>query len=223
MLPKYQNKISEIRQMIIAIIEQIAQSSQLTLNAFESCDEEQFNKAKTQLDTLQQQANALDNEIIKTFALFGPEAHELRLMVAYLKMNGEVVRIGEGVVKYTRRMFEHCKSELDLTPLRPSIIMLHKSTINSLGHILKCFHEISVCDTNEMYRKVMVEESKNDDIFAVLEKDIMQQITRGDDISLEYVKILGTIRKLERSCDRSVNIAKLLVFAEKGGEIQIYE
>ncbi len=223
MLPKYQKKISDIRSMIITMIEQITKASHLTLEAFESCSEARFDEAKTQLSGLQQQANTLDNEIIKTFAMFGPEAHELRMLVAYLKMNGEIVRIGEGVVKYTRRIIGHCKSSVNLKPLYPSIIMLHQSTINSLEHILKCFKEIHSCDTNEMYRKVMVEESKNDDIFAILEKEILQQITHGEEISMEYVKILGTIRKLERSCDRSVNIAKLLLFAEKGGEIQIYE
>jgi len=68
----------------------------------------------------------------------------------------------------------------------------------------------------------MVEESKNDDLFSILEKEIMTQIMGEQELSVEYVRVLGTLRKLERACDRSVNIANLLLYAARGGEMHIY-
>ena len=62
----------------------------------------------------------------------------------------------------------------------------------------------------------------NDDLFSVLEKDILNQIIGEKELSIEYVKVLGTLRKLERSCDRSVNIANLMMYANEGGEISVY-
>ncbi len=223
MLPKYENKISEIRKTMSGTINDINKANKLALEAFQDRDDSKFNTVKEQLLNLQSNANTLDNEIIKTFALFGPEANELRMLVSYLKMNNELVRIGEGVKKYARRMQVHCKGESNLEPLSATITLLHKSTINSITYISKCFNEIESCDIEDMYRKVMVEESQNDDLFSILEKDILKQITKGEELSMEYVKVLGTLRKLERCCDRTVNVAKLMVYAQHGGEIKIYE
>jgi len=223
MLPRYENKIKEIRETIINSLHDITNASILTLDAYKNRDNEKFNSIKEELLQLQSNANILDNEIIKTFALFGPEAQELRMLVSYLKMNNELVRIGEGVKKYARRIQEHCKGESNLEPLDATIILLHKSTINALIYISECFENIEKCDIEDMYRKVMVEESQSDDLFDILEKDILKQITKGEELSMEYVRVLGTLRKLERCCDRTVNVAKLMVYAENGGEMKIYE
>jgi len=221
-LKRYENKITEIQEMITALLEKIIVSNQLTLDAFIHDKSDEYDLVKSQLKTIQSDANAIDNEIIKTFALFGPEANELRMLVSYLKMTNEIVRIGDGVKKYARRMKEHCESECHLTPLNNTIVQLHKSTINALQYLLQCFKEFTICNIDEYYRKVMVEESKNDDLFAILEKEIMNLIIGEKELSIEYVKVLGTLRKLERSCDRSVNIANLMLYAKEGGSINVY-
>ncbi len=223
MLPRYENKITEIQEMITALLEKIIVSNQLTLDAYIHNKSEEFDLIKSALKGIQSDANTIDNEIIKTFALFGPEANELRMLVSYLKMTNEIVRIGDGVKKYARRMKEHCSSECDLVPLNNTIVQLHKSTINALQYLLSCFKNFATCNIGKYYRKVMVEESKNDDLFAILEKEIMTLIIGEKELSIEYVKVLGTLRKLERSCDRSVNIANLMLYAKEGGSIHAYQ
>lgn len=222
MLPRYENKINDLRRMIAGLISRIVHASEMTLEAYNDHRGDNFNQAVAELKGIELEADIIDNEVIKTFALFGPEANELRLLVAYLKMTNELVRIGEGVKKYAYRMKEHCESECDLTPLDPTIIQLHKSTINAMNYILECFGKLPDCDVEEFYRKVMVEESKNDDLFALVEKDLLSQIIKEPELSGEYVRVLGTLRKLERSCDRSVNIANLMHYAQKGGEMHVY-
>lgn len=222
MLPRYESQIKELQQMISKMMGRIVTASQMTLDAYSKHESEKFMDAISELKGLEHEANTIDNEVIKTFALFGPEANELRMLVAYLKMTNELVRIGEGVKKYARRMKEHCESECDLSPLDTTIIQLHKSSLTALKYIAECFDQMGNCEIDDFYRKIMVEESKNDDLFAIIEKDILSQIIRESELSTEYVRVLGTLRKLERSCDRSVNIANLMLYAQKGGEMNIY-
>ena len=222
MLKRYENKMAEIQEMITALLEKIIVSNQLSLDAFIHNQSDEYDQVKLQLKSIQSDANAIDNEVIKTFALFGPEANELRMLVSYLKMTNEIVRIGDGVKKYARRMKAHCQSEGNLTPLNNTIVQLHKSSINALQYLLECFKAFATCNIDNYYRKVMVEESKNDDLFALLEKEIMTLIVAEEERSIKYVKVLGTLRKLERSCDRSVNIANLMLYAKKGGSIKVY-
>jgi phosphate transport system protein len=119
-------------------------------------------------------------------------------------------------------MRDHLSSDCNITPLSSTIVQLHKSAVNALMYILECFTNLDTCDIEEYYSKVMVEESKNDDLFSILEKEIMGLIIVERELSIEYVKVLGTLRKLERSCDRSVNIANLMMYAKKGGQLSHY-
>jgi len=222
MLTKYDTKIDEIRGTITTLLENITEANQLSLEAYESKDIQKFKVVQDKLNNIGIKGDIIDNEIIKTFALFGPEASELRSLVAYLKMTNEIVRIGEGVKKYARRMLEHSQSDINLEPLNSTIVQLHRSTINAQKYILECFRELNNCNIDDHYRKIMVEESINDDLFSILEKEIMTMIIDERELAIEYVKVLGSLRKLERSCDRSVNIANLMMYAKQGGEIHHY-
>lgn len=222
MSTKYDNKINEIRNLISTLLENIVKANQISLDVFSSNNQDKYKSVIEKLNNIESQGDIIDNEIIKTFALFGPEATELRTLVAYLKMTNEIVRIGEGVRKYSNRMKKHCQSDCDLGPLSATIIQLHKSTVKALEYILECFQDMDECKADEYYRKILIEESKNDDIFSILEKEIMTLIIDEKELSPEYVKVLATLRKLERSCDRSVNIANLMMYAKEGGEISLY-
>jgi phosphate transport system protein len=219
---KYNKQIEDIRNKMLNLLEDVTESSKLSLKAYTAKDLKLFSESQEKLKNIQAQADTIDNEIIKTFALYGPEATELRTLIAFLKMTNEIVRIGEGIKKYSRRMQEHSQSECNLDELNGTIIQLHKSTINALDYTLECFKNLDSCAIDDFYRKVMVEESKNDDFFAILEKDIMSIIIREKELASEYVRILSTLRKLERSCDRSVNIANLMLYAKQGGEINFH-
>ncbi len=222
MLPRYENKLTEIRTMISEMLSQIILSSEETLRAFETDDKALYETSRTYLKNIQSDANKIDNEIIKTFALFGPEADELRLLVAYLKMTNEIDRIGEGLKKYNKRLYEHCQGGCDMSVLSNAIIQLHKTTLHALQYIIECLKEMEHCDAEDVYRKVMVEESKNDDLFSIMEKELLTLIIDASEFAVEYVKILGTLRKLERIGDRSVNIASLMLYAQKGGDLNLH-
>jgi len=222
MLPKYEQKIKDIQSMIAELMGQVVEANQITLEAYKAHDNAKYDRVKSILKSIDTEANAIDNEIVKTFALFGPEAQELRMLVAYLKLTNELLRIAEGSKKYANRMREHCEGECNLAPFDDIVIKLHTTSLNAMVYIEACFNKPGECNVDDLYRKIMVEESKNDDLFSILEKEIMTQIMGEQELSVEYVRILGTLRKLERACDRAVNIASLLVYAAKGGEINIY-
>ena len=222
MSTKYDNKIAEVRGLITSLLESIVSANQISLDAFNTGNLDAYKTVQEKLNNIEAQGDMIDNEIIKTFALFGPEAKELRSLVAYLKMNNELISIGSGIRKYSRRMKECVSPVKALESLKPTISQLHKSTVKALELILECFKNFDDCNIDDDYRKIMIEESKNDDIFSILEKEIMSLIIDERELSPEYVKLLGTIRKLERSCDRSVNIANLMMYAKKGGDISLY-
>ncbi|HEX5623427.1 MAG TPA: PhoU domain-containing protein [Sulfuricurvum sp.] len=222
MLPRYENKLNEIRSMLCTLVSSIIQANQNTLSAFENNQNDAYESAKKYLKNIQAEANKIDNEVIKTLALYGPEAEELRLLVAFLKMTNEFDRIGESMKKYNNRLQELCASGCDISIMTSSVIQLQKTTLNALEYIHEYLESMSSADAEELFRKVSVEESKNDDLFSIIEKDLLNLIVNSHELSADYVKVLSTLRKLERTGDRTVNIAALLLYAQKGGEIHLY-
>ena len=222
MLPRYESQINDIQEKLAQLISEVVEAHNTALQAYKDRNAEQFDSVKSILKSIQKEANFIDNEIVKTFALFGPEAQELRLLITYLKMTNELIRIGEGAKKYARRMKAHCESDCNLDSLSDIIIKLHSSSIAALQFIADCFNNHSDCDYEDLYRSVMVEESKCDDLHSILEKEILSRIIIEGELSIEYVKVLSTLRKLERASDHAINIAKLMLYSKEGGEIQSY-
>jgi len=222
MLPRYENQIHDIQKKLATLISEIIEGHTIALDAYKTKNLEKFEEVKSVLKSIQTQANIIDNGIVKTFALFGPEAKELRLLITYLKMTNELVRIGEGAKKYAKRMKKHCESDCNMQSLSDVVIKLHSSSIAALQFIADCFMSHSECDHEDLYRSVMVEESKTDDLHSILEKEILSRIKVEGELSIEYLKVLSTVRKLERASDHAINIAKLMLYSKEGGEIQSY-
>lgn len=222
MLPRYENKLNEIRTQLSRLVSSIIAANGETLAAFENNTDELYDSARGHLKNVQIDANKIDSEVIKTLALYGPEGEELRLLVAFLKMTNELDRVGENMKKYNNRIQELCRGECDITIMASSIIQLQKTTLNALQYIHTYLESITTSDAEELFRKVSVEESKNDDLFSIIEKDLLNLISDSHELSADYVKVLSTLRKLERTGDRTVNIAALLLYAQQGGELNFH-
>jgi phosphate transport system protein len=222
MLPRYENKLNDIRLQLSALVASITRANQETLEAFESDTDALYEDAKQHLKSVQFDANLIDSEVIKTLALYAPEADELRMLVAFLKLTNELDRVGENMKKYTIRLQSLCTGECDIKPMAQSISQLQKTTINALNYIHDYLNNMGTADAAELFRRVSVEESKNDDLFSVIEKDLLNLISSSHELSADYVKVLSTLRKLERTGDRTVNIASLLLYAQQGGELNFH-
>lgn len=222
MLPRYENKLNEIRTQLSRLVAAIISANEETLHALENSQDDLYESARIHLKSVQADANKIDSEVIKTLALYGPEAEELRLLVAFLKMTNELDRVGENMKKYNNRIQELCRSECDVTIMIPSIVQLQKTTLNALQYIHDYVESMNTSDAEELFRKVSVEESKNDDLFSIIEKDLLNLISESHELSADYVRVLSTLRKLERTGDRTVNIAALLLYAQQGGELNFH-
>lgn len=222
MLPRYENKLNEIRAQLSHLVASIIRANRETLGAFENNTDELYDSARSHLKSIQTDANKIDSEVIKTLALYGPEGEELRLLVSFLKMTNELDRVGENMKKYNNRIQELCRGECDIAIMASSIIQLQKTTLNALQYIHDYLESMTTSNAEELYRKVSVEESKNDDLFSIIEKDLLNLISESHELSVDYVKVLSTLRKLERTGDRTVNIAALLLYAQQGGELNFH-
>jgi len=220
MLYRYEEQLQELQELLKTFGDSIISAANEAESGVNTLACTSFESAKNILKNSENSANEIDQNILKTFALFEPEAVELRELVAYLKITSELVRLSDNIKSFSRRMQGHINSKVDFTVLQEYSNHLAKSAFSSIDFAIESLYIKDKEEITNLYRKVCIEESKTDDLYSILEKNIMADLCKDIENSAKSIKTLSTIRKLERMADRSVNITRLMLFARKGGEIK---
>ncbi|MFN8143210.1 MAG: phosphate signaling complex protein PhoU [Bacteroidia bacterium] len=183
----------------------------------------QLNKAKSsflQMDKAlarevnfnEKRVNALELKIDKDceniFALFNPVAIDLRFVLAVLKINSNLERIGDiadGIARYV------AQTE---TPFDPELLKVTRleemwnTAIEMLSDVRLAFEADNAKMSREVFKKDDVLDEINSNANDVIETYIK---SHPDKIS-QALHIVSSIRKLERTGDQTKNIAEEIIF-----------
>ncbi len=221
MLENYKQILEKSRNRVLELADDVYHAYELSQEAFKEGDVTKATEARALLKDTHNINSKIDNEIIKTLALFSPEARDLRVVIAYLKIASELTRISDYIRAYAKSVKMQISGEFALENLKDDTISFLQSTGKSLFAAINAIKADSEDALETLYQKVNVEESKCDDIHSILEKNVIQQICIMPESASDFVVFLKNLRKLERISDRSVNIVKLAYFAQKGGKLKL--
>lgn len=219
MLKPYETKLLLIKEEILKIGADVIDSLELSLNALTQKNIGDLKNVEITEKKLQIKSNEIDNMIVTTLALYSPEAKDLRQLVSYLKITNELVRTGSNAKDFAKKFRKSYSDDLNTSIIIEYAIPLLRSSLLSLQTSISIIDETDSKHVEEKYHRVIVEESKTDDLYLMVEKNILKLITKNLDLSKEYFDILSSLRRLEKIADRAVSIANLLQFAQVGGDI----
>ncbi len=219
MLPIYKEKLENIKNEVLAVGHRVVLANELSLESIQKGNYEQFNDAKTNLQNLDKASNKIDNMIVNTLALHAPEAKDLRVLVSYLKITNELVRASTNTKSFIKSFAKVVNFKIDMNSITEYSIPLHKSAITALKTALEIIEREEDNKTEEYYLKVMVSETKTDDLYSMIEKNVLKLASKDIEHSKEYFEVLSSLRRLEKVADRAASIANLLLYAHIGGEI----
>jgi len=221
MLENYKQILEKSRTRVLALANDVLTAYGMSIEAFENSDIEKASEARALLKDAHDRNNKIDNEIIKTLALFSPEARDLRVVIAHLKIASELTRISDYVRNYAKNVKMGISGDFELEGLKEDTLSFNQSTYKSLEAAVDAVEEESEDVLENIYRIVNVEVSKCDDIYSILEQNIVQQICITPESARDFIYFHKSMRKVERISDRSVNIVKLAYFAQKGGKLKL--
>ena len=160
----------------------------------------------------ERRVNALELKIDKDceniFALFYPLAVDLRFVLAVLKINSNLERIGDiadGIARYvaeTSSIFE--QELLDVTKL----VEMFDTALSMLSDVRTSFE----MEDTKLARGVFIKDVMLDDINAKANGIVEQFIIKHTDKIGQCLRIISTIRKLERTGDQVKNVAEEIIF-----------
>ncbi len=150
----------------------------------------------------------IDRDCENIFALFNPVAVDLRLVLATLKINNNLERIGdiaEGIAKFI--LVE--KGPFDEALLKQTrFIEMFEAAIDMLEDVLKSFE----IDDTKLARTIFKKDDMLDEINIEANHNVAAYIRENIDNTEQALNILSIIRKLERVGDQSKNIAEEIIF-----------
>ncbi|HRM34740.1 MAG: PhoU family transcriptional regulator [Arcobacter sp.] len=219
MLKPYEEKLKLIKSEVEKLGLDIVEALEVCLKALNERKIENLKNVEVSEKKFLVKSNEIDNLIITTLALYTPEARDLRRMVAFLKITNEMVRTAANTKDFAKMFRRSYSEDLNTNTILEYTIPLLKSALLSTKTAISIIDEQEHSKVEEKYQRVIVEESKTDDLYLMIEKNILKLITQKLDLSKEYFDLLSSLRRLEKIADRSVSIASLLQFAKLGGDI----
>jgi len=215
----YEEKLNEIKKSITTLGEGLLEANKLILEALnKGCDSDTFNEAKSYIKNVSNKTNDIDNDIIKTLALYSPEAKDLRELVSYLKVTNELLRAATNTRSFIKGFVDVCCGELNVTTIKEYAIPMQKSTVESLKSTINMINIDCTDEIQECFNNVLIAENKTDDLYEMIETSLLKESKEIDDFE-KYHQMLSVLRKSEKIADRAMSIASLFLYAKKGGEI----
>ena len=150
----------------------------------------------------------LDRDCENIFALYCPVAIDLRFLLAVLKINNNLERIGdiaEGIAKYIIESLSDFDQSIFL---RTELTRMFDDSINILADTRTAFEK----EDTIMARSIF----KRDEVLDTINRNAIERVSEciKDDITVmsDALYVLSIIRKLERVGDQAKNMAEEIIF-----------
>jgi len=152
----------------------------------------------------------LEEDCLKLLALYQPVAVDLRFIVAALKINNDLERIGDLAVNIAERaVFLSHREKADFPFDFPAMAETVKKMVRkSLDAFVRMDEDLA--------HEVMVIEEGVDMLHREMYGKLESGICRNPDQVQTYISLLGVSRNLERIADHATNIAEDVIYLIEG-------
>ena len=151
----------------------------------------------------------IDRDVENFLALYNPLAGDLRFLIAALKINSNLERIGDiadGIAQFVINIKNKPDNELiECTRL----LEMFDTSIEILSDVMVSFDD----EDTKIARKVFKKDELLDEINLEANELVAEFIQKHPDKINQSLYTLSTIRKLERVGDQSKNIAEEIIFS----------
>ena len=205
-----QREIDKLKKQILALSAEVETDFRAAVQAVEDRNPE------LALDVIsgENRTNAMEvdveEECLKILALYQPVAADLRYIIAVLKINQDLERIGDLAVHIAERSRELCSQPpLDM-PFR--LGDMADKTRQQLKKVLDAFVNMS----EEQARAVCTGDGEIDDFNHEIFRQVKDAVMKNPERFETLLNVMSIARHLERIGDHATNIAEDLIYLIEG-------
>lgn len=204
-------QIEALKQKILFVGTLVEEAIAKAILALNSRDR---NMAKTVIDSdseIDRMEVDVEEECLKVLALYQPVAADLRFVVAVLKINNDLERMGDLARNIAKRVvFLADYNELQELPVdyRPMAAQVKSMVKNSLDSLVNA-------DT-ALAQQIRKDDDEVDAQRRIIERQIEAQIAKNPGQAEGLLRLASVARHLERIADMATNIAEDVIYMVEG-------
>jgi phosphate transport system protein len=203
------NELKELKEALLEMFELVEGQLIKSKTALMNFDKDLAREVRVNEKRVNSMELNLDREVENFLALYTPLAGDLRFMIAALKINMNLERIGDiadGIAQFVININNKPDEEL-LKATR--LLEMFNTSIEILGEVKESFDK----EDTKLARSVFKKDELLDEINLQANEAVAAFVTAHPEKVNQSLYTLSTIRKLERVGDQSKNIAEEIIFS----------
>ena len=206
----FQREIERLKKKILALSAVVEESVRRAIRSVEerdTCLAQRVIKTDVEID---QTEIDVEEECLKILALHQPVAIDLRFIVAVLKINNDLERIGDMAVNIAERaVFLSTQDKLDIPfKLRDMAEKAQSMLRRSLDALVNLDSALAL--------EVCAADDEVDDLFRIMYDHVKDGVAKQPENADSLINILSVSRYLERIADHATNIAEDVIYMVDG-------
>jgi phosphate transport system protein len=207
-------ELAKIKKQTLSLGALVEERARMAVQAVESRDADLAQKIIDSDWEVDEMEIEIEEECLKVLALYQPVAVDLRFLVATIKINNDLERIGDEAVNIAERLVVMAKRPpmtflFDYTPMAEKVQAMLKMSLDALVHL----------DVQLAFNVITMD----DDVDAIQVQAydrIKEAIKEFPDRVGYLINLLLVSRHLERLADHSTNIAEEVVYLIEGNIVR---
>ena len=208
-----QRAIDHLKKMVFAVSAIVEESVHLAIKAIDECDTEIADKVIKQDIEIDQMEVEVEEECLKILALHQPVAIDLRFIIAVLKINNELERVGDLSVNIANRVINLGKRDVRIPFDFPAMA-------ETTQQMLKWSIDALVNMDADLARNVLYMDDEIDNINRNMYTQTMDCIRKDINHLEHYILYLSVSRYMERIADHVTNIAEDVIYMVEGNIVR---
>ncbi|MBN1626913.1 MAG: phosphate signaling complex protein PhoU [Deltaproteobacteria bacterium] len=205
-----QKELEKLKKQILFLGAMVEEHVDMAMKAVEKKDAalaEEIIKADLKVDELEVE---IEEECLKLLALYQPVAEDLRFIIAVIKINHELERVGDEAVNIAERMVYI--STRQPVPVAFDYKLMSEKTRAMLKSSLDAFVNMDEETANQVRLKDDEVDAINREIYDHVKQSILENPDRGGYL----INLFSIARNLERIADHATNIAEEVIYLIEG-------
>ncbi|MCB0344760.1 MAG: phosphate signaling complex protein PhoU [Bdellovibrionales bacterium] len=205
-----QRSLQQIKRSLLSLATVVEEQCRDALRSFHHSDEQLADIVIERDNEVDLMEVDIEEDCLKILALYQPVAFDLRFVVAVLKINNDLERIGDLALNIAERAVALSSKKLPETTTQ----------LESMGEIViamvkRCIDALINRDI-ELARQILAMDVKVDDLHREHFETIKEAIIAYPVHALDFIQLLSISRYLERIGDQTTNIAEDVIYLVEG-------
>jgi phosphate transport system protein len=156
----------------------------------------------------------IDNLCLQMLAMQAPVASDLRLVMALVKINSDLERMGDQVVNiaYSFKDYLERTQRLELQELIKMAVQVQKMIGDSLNALAR--------EDVDLAKKVLAADDAVDESKAAICEKLVEIIKADSNNTNPAIDLMLIARNIERMGDHATNVAENVIFARTGKDVR---